>query len=105
MPDGVYRANQRGDSWHTRDRAEVRGYPDAEAVSAAKTLLRTRAEVVKGWQALRKHLMNVGYDSLAEGIERFTREMPPVRNVADLSNEKSRSGQGPPRPHMTEKTR
>jgi hypothetical protein len=105
MPDGIYRANQRGDSLRTRGRAEVCGYPDAAAVSAAKTLLRTRAEVVKGWQALRKHLTNVGYDSLAEKIERFTREMPPVRTVADLNNEQSRSGQSSPSQHITEKTR
>jgi hypothetical protein len=106
--DGIYRANQRGDSSHMRylrEHAPARGYPDFAEALAREKLLRTRGEVVEGWRALSEHLSEAGLHSLAAGIGRFTNEMLPVKTDAELNEEQARSRQSPLILHLSEKTR
>lgn len=63
--DGRYRANQRGDFPLKRQHAEALRHSHPVEVAAKEKLLRTRAEVVKGWRALHNRLLEVGDLSLA----------------------------------------
>ena len=101
--DGGYRANQRGDFPLKRQHAAAPRCAHPVEDMAREKLLRTRAEVMKGWRALHSRLLEVGDLSLAARIERFVGEMLPVRTDAKLNDERSRSGRfvRPP----TERTR
>jgi len=104
IPDGIYRANLRGDPF-IRDRARMPPSPDLMEVSAAEELRRTRADVVNGWQAVSKRFSEIGYHSLARRVERFTSEMPSLSTEADRKEERSRPGQSASFLHTFEKTR
>src|SRR5580704_16196581 len=67
MPDGIYRAAQRGESSYVRDRMRR---ADA-AASSKETLVRTRGYVVNGWRAVSERLRADGYPNLANHVDRF----------------------------------
>jgi hypothetical protein len=80
-PDGIYRAEHRGESRHTRLRAEavsdelLKGTPRVEAGKAR--LLETRREVERGWWAVSDILVAEGRPELAAQVRRFSAEMSP----------------------------
>lgn len=81
--DGIYRATRRGDSIHTRVRAEaiVREHrhghigPDP----GKSKLIQTRQAVERGWRAAARMLLAEGHDDLAVDVQRFLDHMPPPR--------------------------
>ena len=81
--DGIYRAEERGDSRHTDARAEaaaaelLRGNLRVESDKA--TLLETRREVERGWWAVSDILVAEGHAELAAQVRRFSAQMPPPR--------------------------
>lgn len=80
-PDGIYRAEQRGESRHTRARAEdvaaelSKGNLWVEAGNAR--LLETRRDVERGWGAVSDILVAEGRSELAAQVRRFAAQMPP----------------------------
>jgi len=81
--DGIYRTELRGESRHTRARAEtvaadlLRGNLCVEAGKAK--LLETRREVERGWWAVSDILVAEGRPELAAQVRRFSAQMPPPR--------------------------
>jgi relaxase-like protein len=79
--DGIYRAEQRGESRHTQARAEavaaelLKGNLRVEAGKAR--LLDTRREVERGWWAISDILVAEGRSELAAKVKRFVAQMPP----------------------------
>ena len=80
-PDGIYRAEHRGESRHTRARAEavatelLKGNLRVEAGKAK--LLETRRAVERGWWAVSDILVAEGRPELAAQARRFSAQMPP----------------------------
>jgi Relaxase/Mobilisation nuclease domain len=80
-PDGIYRAEQRGESRHTQGRAEavaaelLKGNLRVEPGKAK--LLKTRREVERGWWAVRDILATQGRPKLAAQVRQFSTQMPP----------------------------
>jgi hypothetical protein len=78
--DGIYRAEQRGESHHTRTRADavarelLKG--DLRFEQGKPRLLETRKEVERGWFAVSDILMAEGRKELAKEVWRFAAEMP-----------------------------
>jgi hypothetical protein len=79
--DGIYRATLRGDSTHTRARAEavaaelLRG--ELRVERGKSKLVETRKEVERGWQATSDILLSQGRPELAAQVCRFVGQMPP----------------------------
>jgi Relaxase/Mobilisation nuclease domain len=79
--DGIYRAEQRGESRHSQARAEavaadlLKGNLRVEA--GKKKLLETRSEVERGWWAVSDILVAEGRPELAAQVRRFSAQMPP----------------------------
>src|SRR3984957_1314399 len=87
MPNGIYRAAQRGESSYVRDqmrRADT-------AASSKETLVRTRGCVVDGWRAVSERLRADGYPDLANHVDRLLAQMPSVRTDAEMVNDQARS--------------
>jgi hypothetical protein len=78
--DGIYRATKRGDSTHTRARAEavVAELPkgDIRVEPSKSTLLATRKEVERGWRVTSDMLLAQGHPKLAAHVRRFVDQMP-----------------------------
>jgi hypothetical protein len=85
--DGIYRAEQRGDSRHTHARAEALaaglsiGNLRVEAGKAR--LLETRRAVERGWWAVRRILVAEGRQELAEQVGRFVARIRPARTEGE----------------------
>jgi Relaxase/Mobilisation nuclease domain len=81
--DGIYRATIRGDSTHTRARAEavaseiLNGNLRTEA--GRSKLIETRSDVERGWRAASNILIAQGHPEIAAHIHRFVTQMPPPR--------------------------
>jgi hypothetical protein len=79
--DGIYRADQRGESRHTQARTEavaadlLKGNLRVEAGKAK--LLETRRDVERGWWAVSEILVAEGRQELAAQVRRFSAQMPP----------------------------
>ena len=79
--DGIYRAEQRGESRHTQARVEavvadlLKGNLRVEGGKAK--LLETRREVERGWRAVSDILVAEGRPELAAEVRRFSAQMPP----------------------------
>ena len=77
--DGIYRAGQRGESRHTRVRAEavaaelLKG--DLRIETSKTRLLQTRREVERGWWAVSDILIAEGQHELAAQVRRFSAQM------------------------------
>jgi hypothetical protein len=86
--DGIYRAEQRGESRRTRARAEAvaaelsMGNLRVEAGKAK--LLETRSEVERGWWAVCDILVAEGRSELAAQVRRFSSDMPPPSTDREL---------------------
>jgi hypothetical protein len=86
--DGIYRAEQRGESRRTRTRAEtvarelLKG--DLRVEPGKALLLETRKEVQRGWQAVGDVLIAQGQRELAHDVGRFAAEMPPPKTEREL---------------------
>lgn len=87
-PDGIFRAEQRGDSHRMRDHlielaSELRS-GNHSAQDGKATLLKTRKDVRQGWSAVSTIVAEEGRHSLAEEVRRFAAELPPVRTQDEL---------------------
>lgn len=93
--DGIYRATLRGDSTHTRARAEavaaeiLKG--DLLVEPGKSTLVGTRKEVERGWRATSEILIAQGHPELAAQARRFVAEMPPPHTEKERLAERLRS--------------
>lgn len=78
--DGIYRASLRGQSTHTRERAEAvareLGKGDLKVEPAKAKLGATRREVQRGWRAVSDILLAEGQPELAAQVNRFADQMP-----------------------------
>jgi hypothetical protein len=82
--DGIYRAGKRRASTHWNERAtsvsrEMAAIGNIEAEPGKSQMLRTRADVVRGWMELSDDLVLQGEVELAKAVRAFVKEMPPVR--------------------------
>jgi hypothetical protein len=79
--DGIYRATLRGDSTHTRARAEAVAAElfkgDLRTEPARAELVATRKEIERGWQAVRNIVLSQGHPELAAQVIPFLEAMPP----------------------------
>src|SRR5438876_2736242 len=79
--DGIYRAERRGVSRHTRERVDgvagdvLKGSLRIEPAKAK--LLETRREVQRGWRAVSEILVAEGHPDLAAQVRDFAARMPP----------------------------
>jgi hypothetical protein len=93
--DGIYRAEQRGESHHTRTRAEVVAREllkgDLRVEKGKARLLETRTEVERGWFAVADILAAQGRVELAHQVWRFSAEMPRPKTERELIAEDLRS--------------
>lgn len=93
--DAIYRAEQRGESRHTRARFESvaadlrRGQLRLEPGKAR--LLGTRQAVERGWDALGHVLASEGRSDLAAKVREFVARMPPARTDREMIAEALRS--------------
>jgi hypothetical protein len=104
--DAIYRATLRGDSTHTRARAEavapefLKGNLCIEP--GKSTLMATRKEVERGWRATSDILLSQGQPELAAQVRRFANQMSPPqtekeRLAAELLDRKDNPDQHPVR--------
>ena len=93
--DGIYRAEQRGESRYARARAEavaaelLRGNLRVEAGTAK--LLETRRKVERGWWAVSDILVAEGRPELAAQVRQFATQMPPPKTGRQWIAEELRS--------------
>jgi len=92
--DGIYRAEQRGESLRIRLRTDevarelVTGR--LRGGSGKETLVQTRKEVERGWWEVSKALAARGQRELAAEVMRFVDRMPPPRSDRELIAEELR---------------
>jgi len=93
--DGAYRAAQRADSIHLRDReqrilrewsAGTLKWGDSEV-----KLAKTRQEVVDGWRGVSARLKTDGDLELGQSVDSFVAQMPPAKTEKTLLIERSRT--------------
>jgi hypothetical protein len=81
--DGIYRAGQRGESMHLRQRAEAAAaelLKRGRGADPAKfKLLQTKQEVERGWRAVADILVSQGQRELAAQTTRFADGLPPAQ--------------------------
>lgn len=86
--DGIYRAEQRGESWRTRVRVEEGGRElqtgTLFAERSKKTLIETRKAVERGWWQVGEILAAQGKKDPAAKIRRFVSEMSPPRSNREM---------------------
>jgi hypothetical protein len=79
--DGIYRASLRGDSIFVRTQAEAIAAElrqgNGRVEPGKKTLVGTREEVVRGWQAIADRLANDGQRDLASDVRHFVATIHP----------------------------
>lgn len=100
--DGIYRAEQRGESWRVRARVEEVG---REAFSGRlrtepgkKALTETRKAVERGWWEASEILARQDQRELAKEVQKFVGRMPPSRTDREMITEGARK-------HHWERTR
>jgi len=82
--DGIYRAGKRRASTHWNERAasvsrEMAASGNIEAEPGKSQMLRTRADVVRGWMELSDDLVLQGEVELAKAVRAFVKQLPAVR--------------------------
>ena len=86
--DGIYRAEQRGDSWRTRAQVEEVGREllrgKVTAARGKETLIETREDVERGWWGVSEILAAQGQKELAAEVNRYVGQMPPPRSDREL---------------------
>ena len=86
--DGIYRANQRGDSIHIRERTEsvaaelLKG--DLRVEPGKSRLIETRNEVERAWRTIRDILIDQDHPELAAHVQRFLGQMPSPETQKEL---------------------
>jgi len=86
--DGIYRAEQRGESWRARARVQeigrnfLRGTLRAEP--GKETLIETRTDVEGGWREASEILAARGQRELATEVLRFIGRLPPPRSDREM---------------------
>ena len=99
--DGIYRAEQRGESRHARARVEsvaadlLKGHLGLEP--GKSRLMETRKAVERGWRAVGDLLESEGRRELAAQVRDFVARMPPARTDREKIAEALRSRVGNPR--------
>ena len=92
--DGIYRAEQRGESHHTRTRAEAVAREllngQLRVDNGKSRLLETRKRVERGWSAVGDILMAEGRKELANEVWRFATEIPPPKTERESIAEELR---------------
>jgi hypothetical protein len=85
--DGIYRATLRGDSTHTRARAEAVASEllngNVRTEPGRSKLIETRKDVERGWGATSESLASQGHGDLATRIGTFVAQMPPPQTDAE----------------------
>ena len=87
--DGIYRTDQRGESWHVRAhlkevgnemrlRGRIRSDPGKE------TLIETRQAVARGWRDVSEILAAQGQRELAKAVAQFVGRMPPPETDREM---------------------
>lgn len=104
LSDGMYRALQRDASrriWE-HSSAPAMERTSASEASGRESLLHTRGQVERGWEAAAEILGRQGQQDLALRVRRFTEALPPVRTDRELLREaaKPRDRQ-PPQQELT----
>lgn len=93
--DGIYRAEQRGESRHFRTRTEevarelLRGRLQSEP--GKQSLIETRKEVKQGWWEASEILAAQGQQRLGAEVKRFIGQMPPPRTDREVIAEELRN--------------
>ncbi len=82
--DGIYRAGKRRASTHWNQRAasvsrEMAASGNIDAEPGKSQMLRTRADVVRGWTELSDDLVLQGQVELAKAVRAFVKQLLPVR--------------------------
>src|SRR5579885_493567 len=91
-PDGIYRAEQRSESWRVQSRVEevgreiFRGGLRKEA--GKEKLIETRKAVERGWWEASEILARQGWRELAKEVKQFIDRMPPPRTDLEMLAEK-----------------
>ncbi len=92
--DGVYRAEQRGESRLVSTRTKEVGRElligKLRAESGKQTMVNTRKEVDMGWWKVSEILVAQGHRELGEEVMRFISRMPPPRSDREMIAEKLR---------------
>jgi hypothetical protein len=86
--DGIYRAEQRGNSWRTRAQVKEVGREllrgTVTAARGKQTLIETREHVERGWRGVSEILAAQGQKDLAAEVNRYVGQMPPPRSDREL---------------------
>ena len=86
--DGIYRAACRGESTHTRERAEQVAFElqkgDLRIESGKSKVVETRKEVERGWRAVSNILLKERQSELVAQVTRFIEQMLPARTEKEL---------------------
>jgi hypothetical protein len=86
--DGIYRAEQRGESWRVRARVEEVGWEISKGIlrnePGKETLIETRKAIERGWWEASEILAAQGQRELAQEVRRFVSRMPPPRTDRDM---------------------
>ena len=104
LSDGMYRAMQRGASRRIQLHEGPAALERAAAAEASGrgSLLRTRAQIERGWEAAAEILDRQGQQDLAQYVRRFIDDLPPIRTDRELLKEALRVRErAPPRQELT----
>jgi hypothetical protein len=86
--DGIYRAEQRGESWRVWARADEVGrevFRGGLCTEPGKeTLIETRKAVERGWWEVSEILAAQGQKDLAKEVKQFVGRMPPPRTDREM---------------------
>lgn len=86
--DGIYRAEQRGESWRVRARANEVGREILRGAlrpgPGKRGLMETRKEVERGWLAVTEILAAQGHTELARELIGFVAQMQPPRTDREM---------------------
>jgi Relaxase/Mobilisation nuclease domain len=92
--NGIYRAEQRGESWRVRARAEEVGRElrtgSRRVEPSHETLIGTRRAVERGWREVSEILATQGKRELATEVMRFVSRMPPPWSDREIIAEELR---------------
>ena len=93
--DGIYRAEQRENSWRTRGQVEEVAWEllkgKVNAGQGKDTLIETRKAVEQGWWRMSEILAAHGQKDLAAEVKWFVSRMPPTRSDRELIAEELRN--------------
>lgn len=106
--DGIYRAEQRGESWRVRARVEEVGREifgeKLPNEPGKETLIETRKVIERGWWEASEILADRGQTELAKEVKQFVGRMPPPKTDREMIAEElhkhhrdARAREGPTR--------